>query len=292
MISVLIPTYNYNIYPLVSEIKQQCDEAGIVYEIISLDDASQSFHSENQNINQLSNCSYEILPKNLGRSGIRNLLAKKAKYEWLLFLDADVLPKNASFIKNYLSFINKNEEAINGGIEYSAQAPEKNKMFRWVYGNKREAQPKLSRDKNPYPSFLSLNFIIKKSVFENIRFNEKVPNLRNEDTLFSFDLMQHKVRVLHIDNPVYHLGLDDFKIAIKKENESVIALKFLLDNQLISPDYTKLAKTYVKIKKLHLGFVFILMHHIAKPLFIKNLSSQKPSMLMFDLYRLGYLCTL
>ena len=33
------------------------------------------------------------------------------------------------------------------------------------------------------------------------------------------ELKNHTVRVEHIENPVYHLGLDEFESAIKKEND-------------------------------------------------------------------------
>ena len=40
MLSILIPTYNYNVYPLVSELQRQCLESKIEFEILCQDDAS------------------------------------------------------------------------------------------------------------------------------------------------------------------------------------------------------------------------------------------------------------
>jgi len=292
MLSVLIPTYNYNIFPLVAEIKKQCDNCKIEYEIICLDDSSKLFHKENNEINKFPFCSYTILPKNTGRSSIRNLLAEKAVHPWLLFLDADVFPKNPTFIHDYLVHINNDEETVNGGIEYSEKAPEKAKLLRWVYGTKREALSKDVRKKKPYLTFLTLNFLIRKSIFEKVRFNESIPNLRHEDTLFSYDLKKNSITVEHIQNPVYHLGLDTFDIALRKENESIIALKYLMDHHLIPYDYTKMSKIFHYLKKFRLCFLFKIMFFIIKSLFIRNLSSSKPSLFIFDLYRLGYICTL
>lgn len=292
MLSVLIPTYNYNIFPLVAEIKKQCDNCKIEYEIICLDDSSKLFHNENNEINKFPFCSYTILPKNIGRSSIRNLLAKKAIHPWLLFLDADVFPKSPTFIQDYLIHINNDEKAVNGGIEYTEKAPEKAKLLRWVYGTKREALSKENREKNPYLSFLTLNFMIRKSVFEKVWFNESIPNFRHEDTLFSYELKKNNITVEHIQNPVYHFGLDPFDIALQKENESIIALKYLMDHHLVPHDYSKMSKTFHCLKKFRLCFLFKVMFFITKPLFIKNLSSGKPSLFVFDLYRLGYICSL
>lgn len=292
MISILIPTYNYNIYPLVYEIHKQLKITGISFEIICIDDASRSFLSENEKINFLQYSHYEILESNIGRSKIRNLLAKKANYDWLLFLDADVFPKNDNFILEYIRHINNEQKIVNGGLLYQENKPERAKLLRWVYGKKREALHYKTRTKKPYLSFLTLNFLIHKSIFEKVSFNETIPNLRHEDTLFSYDLMQNNYKIEHIDNPIYHFGLDDFENAIKKELESLFALKHLIDNQLLPPDYVRISKLRSKIEKLNLTPVFVFFYKISRFVFLKNLASTNPSLFIFDLYRLGYLCNL
>lgn len=292
MLSILIPTYNYNVYPLVLELHGQCLGCEITFEIIVIDDGSNAFFLENEKINVLQYSSYELLEYNIGRSKIRNLLANKAKYDWLLFLDADVFPKNKSFILDYIHCINNEEKVINGGLLYQDKKPERTKLLRWVYGKSREALPYKTRAKNPYLSCLTLNFLIRKSVFEKVSFNETIPNLRHEDTLFSYNLMQKNIKIEHIDNPIYHFGLDDFEVAIKKETESIIALKYLIDNKLLPPDYVLISKILSEIKKLHLISVFAFFHNITSFSFLKNLSSSHPSLFIFDLYRLSYLCKL
>ena len=292
MLSILIPTYNYNIHSLVSELQRQCDHCEVAYEISVIDDASHSFQAENSAINSLKNCSYLVLEKNIGRSAIRNLLAKKATYDWLLFLDADVFPKQPTFISEYLKQTKNEATIINGGIVYQKEKPEKSRVFRWVYGKKREALSYETRNKNPYLSFLTLNFLIHKSIFEKVRFNESIPNLRHEDTLFSFNLMEHQIPIIHTNNPICHLGLDVFEIAIRKENESLVALKYLLDNKILSSDYLKISKAYTTIKNLKLQFLFGFFYAITQSVFLRNLASENPSLFIFDLYRLGYLCQL
>ena len=178
MLSILIPIYNYNVYPLVSEIHEQAKATGIDFEIICIDDTSNTIFSENEKINTLSNSCYELLKANIGRSKIRNLLAQKAKYDWLLFLDADVFPKNKNFISEYIRYINTEEKMVNGGLLYQEKKPEESKLLRWVYGKNREALDCKTRIKNPYLSALTLNFLISKSVFSKVSFNEKIPNLR------------------------------------------------------------------------------------------------------------------
>ncbi len=292
MLSILIPTYNYNVVPLVLELQKQCLECEIEFEILVLDDHSKLFLDENQQINNFENCRFEKLEKNIGRSAIRNLLAKKAKFNSLLFLDADTIPIHNNFIKNYIAQINEDERVVYGGIKYQKQKPKKSQVLRWKYGNSREALSIEKRQENPYLSLLTLNFLIHKNIIEKVSFNETIPNLRHEDTLFSYNLKQQKIKILHIENSVFHLGLDDFEVAIKKENESVLGLKYLIDQELLPTDYVRLSKIASKINKLKLNFAFVLFYKITRFIFLKNLSSNNPSLLIFDLYRLGNLCNL
>ena len=103
MLSILIPSFNYNVYPLAKELETQALNANIVYELICIDDGSFSIlNEENQKINTLTNCNFIEHKKNIGRTANRQFLANKAQYNWLLYIDADVLPKHSSFISTYL----------------------------------------------------------------------------------------------------------------------------------------------------------------------------------------------
>ncbi|PWB24412.1 glycosyltransferase family 2 protein [Flavobacterium sp. HTF] len=291
MLSILIPVYNYNAFSLVEKLHNQVAELNIPFEIICLDDASSLFTNENQQINQFQNSSFVVLEKNIGRSAIRNLLSQKAVYENLLFLDADTIPVHDNFISNYISQINTSEKVVYGGILYQNSKPSKNELLRWIYGIKREALSASERGKNLYLSFLTLNFLIKKSLFSKVHFNENIPNLRHEDTLFSYELMQNKVESIHIENPVYHLGIEDSKTFLKKSEEAVIGLKNLVDSNLISSDYVKLSHYFQIIKKYRLTSLIGFGFRVFKPLFVKQLLSKKPSLFLFDIYRLGYYCS-
>ena len=87
MLSILIPTYNYDCYDLVYELHRQATELNIEFEIIVADDCSNTELSRLQLINQLSNSKLIKPQHNLGRAKIRNFLADKSHYNYLLFLD-------------------------------------------------------------------------------------------------------------------------------------------------------------------------------------------------------------
>ncbi len=292
MLSVLIPTYNYNVFSLVNSVRKQCVKENILFEILIFDDASEYFHLENNKINSLENCTYTILHENIGRSKIRNLLAQAAQYDWMLFLDADTFPVSDQFIFNYLKHINLSTPLVYGGIVYETKRPEKEMLLRWKYGKSREALSVEKRNKNSYLSFLTLNFLCHQSVFNELTFNEDIPNLRHEDTLFSYQLKLKNIPVLHIENPVLHLGLDTFEKAIKKEHESLFALKNLVDSNLIDLNYVKIASCFYLLKKWKLIALLHFLFKITRPLLLKNLSGNYPSLIVFDIYRLGYLSTI
>lgn len=292
MLSILIPTYNYNITKLVHKLHEQLAPLSIDFEILCYDDASSNTElvEKNKHVNQLEKTSYKILVNNIGRSAIRNLLAKDAKFDWLLFLDADVFPTHKNFIKNYINHITNQHQVIYGGILYQKNKPKANKLLRWVYGKKREAVTSSDRNKNVYLRFLSLNFIIHKDVFKQVSFNEDIPNLRHEDTLFSYELKKNNISISHINNATYHVGIENSNLFLKKSEESLDALNLFLEKKLLPPNYTKITRVFFILKKMKCNYILALFYMGFKNSIRKQLLSKAPSMYLFDLYRLSYFC--
>ena len=67
MLSILIPTFNYDITALVVEVHKQSKSCNIVFEILVFDDASRDLENKKNNasINTLENTSYTILKSNI-----------------------------------------------------------------------------------------------------------------------------------------------------------------------------------------------------------------------------------
>ncbi|MFK7748733.1 MAG: glycosyltransferase family 2 protein [Kordia sp.] len=294
MLSILIPTYDYDISALVEEIHAQISKTDYVFEILCLDDHSNDKETiqKNERINTFSNASYTVLPENIGRSRIRNLLAQKATYNWLLFMDADVIPVHKNFITKYIETISEEKEVIYGGILYQEAKPKQENVLRWIYGKEREALSVQQREEALYLRFLTLSFLIKKEVFQKVKFNEAIPNARHEDTLFANDLKHAEVHLTHIDNPVYHLGLDTSKEFIRKSMESVEVLILFLKNGLIEHNDILITKVFKRVKTFGINRILSLLYRWFGKRFEKNLLSNNPSMFVFDFYRLTYLCYL
>ncbi|SRX54769.1 glycosyltransferase [Aequorivita sp. CIP111184] len=293
MISILIPTYNYTVFSLVENLQKQCESANVVYEILVFDDASTDKKSleENSKINSLAHCSFQVLDKNIGRSKIRNLLAEKATYTWLLFLDADTFPSSSKFISNYVAAFSEESSVVFGGIEYPKNTSE-NVRLRYKYGSERESLTLSERIKNPYHSFITMGFGIKKDVFKTIKFNEKLTGYGYEDSVFGYELQKNNISLLHIDNPVIHLNLETNEDFIYKSHLALQNLLNFYNEGSIDGENVKILKTYLKLKKWNLLFAARAIFAVFKNPLLKNLTSSKPSLFLFDLYRLGYLSSL
>ena len=164
--------------------------------------------------------------------------------------------------------------------------------LRWVYGKSREEIPLHIREKNPQEYFTSANFLIKKDVFEQFKFDESLVEYGYEDTLLALDLKKNNILITQIDNPVYHLGIDKSEIFLSKTRDSVQNLRNLyLQNKVGSQDF-KILKIFEKIKKYKMQRILKHGFQQFSKIMEKNLLSEKPSLMIYDLYKLGYLCSL
>ncbi len=291
MISILIPTYNYDVLQLVRIIDKQAKEINIKYEIIICDDCSPINYDYVYNqFDKEKSIKVIKSKKNNGLAITRNILAKSAEYDWLLFLDADVLPKEANFLKKYYSEISLNVSIVYGGLVYLEK--QSNFSLRYKIGVKREAIDAKIRmlDKNSAIHFS--NIVISKKLFNTITFDESIKNYGYEDTLFHYQIKKNNYPIKHINNVVYHLGIYSNDIFINKMRESVTTLYTLDKDQKIPKNYTKLQRTYLTLKKYKLKKSFLKISNIFLTLIIKNLESKNPSLFLFDIFKLNYFCSL
>jgi len=289
MISILIPCYNYNAYDLVSRLEKECLTLGIVFEIISIDDASFSTLNEvNQKINMLTNCKFFESKKNIGRVANRQLLSQKAQYKWLLYIDVDVKPLNDNFIKVYVNEIKKGFEVVFGGFNY--KNIETNNL-RYLFGKSREDVQSVIRNKNPYKYIISSNFLVKKVIFDKINKNINI-NGYGMDYFFGALLKENLVSINHIDNEVTHYGLDDNSKFLAKTKEALGNLHYLNTNKLINKNDITILKYYRLFNFFGLKKIISKLINIFSKSIESNLKGSNPNLFVFDLYRLSYLCSL
>jgi glycosyltransferase involved in cell wall biosynthesis len=292
MLSILIPTYNYNVYSLACQLEKQAVKDNIVFEIICFDDGSHSsLNNENEKINNLTNSKFIALNENIGLSNNRNELAKTAKYEYLLFIDGDSLLIEENYIKNYAKSIDVKTDVIYGGRVHP-KTVDSNRKLRWKYGIYREDLKSVNRIKNKYKSLLFNNTVIKKSVFDKIKFEKQITKYGHEDTLFAYNLFTIQASVKHIDNPVLHGDVDLNKVFFDKTHKSIENLNLIYTKKLLKPDFVTFLRIFIKLKKMGLNYLFAFIHKIFYPIFKYNLTSNNPSLYIFELFRLSYFCNI
>jgi glycosyltransferase involved in cell wall biosynthesis len=292
MLSICIPIYNYNVTGLVKSLDEQAKASGFRYEIIVIDDCSSSeYKIINRDLVNTGSVLYLELNQNIGRSAIRNLFLNYVHFDYLLFLDCDSQVIDNQFIIKYLKHCNGAEKVICGGTLYSTKPTGRKFKLRWKYGVYRECLSLEKRSKNPYLSFKANNFLIHKNVLAKNRFEEKLTKYGHEDSLFGYSLMQSKLEVININNPVIHDISEPYSEYLIKTGQALQNLYFISSKMKMGSDFKdmiRLLKVYAGIKKFYLQGPVLLLFLVSKPVIIFSFRMGIVSLFVFDFYKLGY----
>ena len=292
MLSILIPTYNYDCTQLVADLQQQAEQIGINYEIIVADDASplQEYRERVQEINKWPHCRLIELEKNIGRARIRNRLADEARHEWLLFMDCDAEVTSELFMANYLKHLDA--EVICGGLFHSDALPSPEVSLRYAY-EKRADKKRAARyrQQRPYEQFTPFNFMIRRTTFQSIRFDERITEYGHEDTLFGIELGKKGANIRHIDNPLLHVGLESNERFLEKTRA---ALRNLTTMENVMQGHSALLSAYNILKRLGITPFIAKWFARKEQSLTSRLTSTNTaaSLHLFFLYKLGYYCCL
>jgi glycosyltransferase involved in cell wall biosynthesis len=292
MLSILIPTYNYNITQLVNDLHSQAIKSFVNVEIIVMEDDSTLFLEENKKIGSLTFCKYIALKENIGRSAIRNKLADTAKYEHLLFIDCDAEVNNPDYVQRYLAFCKENCVVI-GGTAYDENENNPDFSLRLTYGREREAKMAQERlQGSQLTHFSTFNFLITKNIFNQIRFDETVKGYGHEDTLFGHGIAELGCEVHHIDNSLIHKGLDNnITFIAKTENGTKnLYLMYKSGKYPFLANQSKLLSTFIKLKKSGFNKILAYIFPCFKKYLTKKMCAKIPSLTAFDIYKIFYLC--
>jgi glycosyltransferase involved in cell wall biosynthesis len=290
-ISLLIPVFNYDIIALVHSMKSALGMVPEFCEILIGDDGSAAEYSEKYQSLTGEGVRVVKSEKNIGRAAIRNRLALEATGDHLLFVDADVMLPGTSeaYITKWLPLLGKSR-VICGGTLYRDSPPgDPDKLLRWKYGKMKEEKKASVRNKNPHSGFSTFNVMIDKSVFSKIRFNEELKQYGHEDTLMGYQLKKAGIEVLHIDNGLYHEGLESNKEFLNKTKLGIENLSKLYDNVTDKRAFSETVRILKFYNKLRLFRITRIMAGI----FIRyrdemeiRLDSSKISLTLFGFYKI------
>ncbi|MBQ2969654.1 MAG: glycosyltransferase family 2 protein [Bacteroidaceae bacterium] len=290
MLSILIPTYDYDCRHLVNDLHGQAEQAGIKYEIIVADDASPTYiyKERNREINRLSHCRFIELAENVGRARIRNRLADEAQYEWLLFMDCDAEVISPTFLTDYLC--HTDAEVICGGLCHADTLPSPTVSLRYAYEKRADKRrPARYRSASPYEQFTSFNFLILQKLFQTIRFDETIYDYGHEDTLFGIALQHRRAVIRHIDNPLRHVGLENNCLFLEKTR---LALRNLASMEGIMQGHSSLINAYRQLCRFRLQGLVAAWFCKHEQRLVAHLTGLSPHLIMFFIYKLGYYCAI
>ena len=288
MISVLIPVYNFDVRPLVESLARQCSALGLPWEIVCLDDGStEAFRSMNRSLQAIPGVRYEEMPQNVGRSAIRNQLADRASFPYLLFMDCDSAVLHSDYMAQYAAQWQP-DAVLYGGRVYAAEPPENaDFLLHWTVGKAREEWSAERRAKRPWHAFMTNNFLIPKEIFQSIRFDERLREYGHEDTLFGMELERRQVPVLHLDNPLEHIGLENAEVFLQKSELAVRNLLWLREQGIVLP--TRLLTMSRFLEKVGLRRLLRFVLGRWEAYFRRNLLSNKPVLRYLDALKLGWM---
>ncbi len=290
MISICIPVYNFDVGELVEGLSAACSKVPEETEIILIDDASDdAFQKINSQL--ADRTTYIQLDENIGRAAIRNRFLGHAQHDYLLFLDCDSKLVSDQFLRKYIDAVGAYpNKLICGGRIYPESLPDKDHMLSWKYGRARESRTAAQRSANPNASFMTNNFLIPRSIFSDIRFDETIKTYGHEDTLFGFELKKKGVEIAHIANPVLNGDIETNAEYLRKTEEAIKNLRYLMeaterDPQLISD---------VSLLRVYYSSAFVrvftgLLFPILKNRIRQNFLAGKVNLRAFDFYKLGIL---
>ena len=208
-LSILIPTYNDPCFQLVDDLRQQAERLNISYEIIVADDGSTDTEvvSQNRAINGMTNCRLVERPENMGRAAIRNFLAQEACYEWLLFIDSDMVVCREDYL---LRYIETEAPVVDGGIVIrNVQEGNLRALYEQAAAQQHTVE---KRRQSPYHDFHTANFLIRRDVKLAHPFDNRFRRYGYEDVLWGKHLQEQHIDLLHIDNPMSFEIFEDFCI--------------------------------------------------------------------------------
>jgi glycosyltransferase involved in cell wall biosynthesis len=286
-LSILIPTHNYDCSRLVYDLETQLSDDD---EIIVGNDCSTD-KSIVAKLNEIGNSGKSRLytPSEnqhpLGRAAIRNALAREAKGEWLLFIDADAEVCNKTFIDDYLS-ATKFAPVVCGGTGNLSECPSPECRLRYDYEVEAEQRLTVERRREfPYAQLTTFNFLIRRDIFLSIEFDEKIREYGYEDTCFGFELKERGIAIHHIDNKLTHLGIETSNVYLAKIETALRSLAKLEPEQ---HRQIRLSAFAMKFERYYLLGLVRCVFRLTKKLLRANLLGKHPNQKLFAFYKLGY----
>ncbi len=146
---------------------------------------------------------------NAGRSHARNRLLERAEADWLLLLDADMLPDDRGFLACYLKLMELADtpSLIAGGFSLEQIDAAPDQLLHAAQSVKSDCLSAAERSADPGRFVFTSNIVVHRDILANISFDEGYTGWGWEDVDWGLRVAR-SYPVLHVDNTATHMGLD------------------------------------------------------------------------------------
>lgn len=223
-LSVLIPFLRDDPSELLALLDEEAASVGRSVEIIVLDDGTNDAALTARLGDQTARMSLPArlitLTKNEGRSVGRNRLADNARGGSLLFLDSDMRPDHRRFLWTWADLVSREDPPVAFGGFSLLQAPTDARFsVHRSLAQKSECVPFTDRARQPEKYVYTSNLLVRRDVFEAEAFDSAFTGWGWEDVEWAMRVSR-RFRVVHIDNPATHMGLDTVEALAAKYEQS------------------------------------------------------------------------
>lgn len=219
-LSVLTPFYRYDPSPML----KRFGAVGADIEFVLLDDGSNSatLVADAVEAARATGTAARIVVsgENLGRARARNRLIAEAQGEYVLFLDADMLPDTPAFLSIWLGVIRTQAPRVAFGglsLAHANRSPE-TALHHALFGRS-DCRPAHVRARRPAQATSSSNLLVERAFLLDHPFDDGFAGWGFEDVDWAIMASRH-TEIMHIDNPATHAGLDDISTLMRKSAEA------------------------------------------------------------------------
>ena len=159
--------------------------------------------------------------ENKGRSHARNRLVAHAGSEWILLLDADMLPDSTAFLKVYIAAVHscKRPALFAGGFSLDRIRPRPYQKLHAAQSRRSECLDAETRAKQPGRHVFTSNLLVHRDILHDVPFDDAFVGWGWEDVDWGLRVAE-QFPVGHLDNTATHLGLDRDSVLMRKYRRS------------------------------------------------------------------------
>ncbi len=288
-LSILLPAYNCDCSAQIARLCQLAEplaRLGWVVEIVVMEDGSRDAAAIEANARACDNslCRHVVNTENVGRAAVRNRLIDEARCPWLLFQDAGLQTPDDAFLTTYVHYLEKHPatQVLYGGFNVRSSFCSLRYCYERATAGRHSTE---ARRRHPYAATNFCNMLLRRSVAQRVRLDERFHGYGYEDVMFGRQLRLQGIPMDHIHNPVLDIIDESNEAYLKKTEEAMRTLHQFADEL---QDDVRLLQYVRQLRRLHLLPLVRLFHRLFGNAVRRQLAGDNPQWRLFNLYKLGY----